>query len=150
MIEFRLLGPLEAVEDGRSLPLGGRQQRAVLAALLLHANELVPADRLIDLVWGERPPPTAPTIVQVYVSRLRKLLGREHLVTRAPGYLLQVAPDQIDVSRAERLIAAAQETREPVRRSALFRDAVALWRGAALADFAYEELGRAEAEFYTG
>ena len=146
MIEFRLLGPLEAVEEGRPLPLGGRQQRAVLATLLLHANELVPAERLIDIVWGERPPPTAATVVQVYVSRLRKLVGRELLVTRPPGYLLQLAPEQIDVGRAERLIAAAHETREPARRSALLRDALALWRGSALADFAYEDVARAEAE----
>jgi DNA-binding SARP family transcriptional activator len=112
----------------------------------LHANEVVPAERLIDVVWGERPPPTAATVVQVYVSRLRKLLGHELLVTSAPGYRLQVAPEQIDLRRAERLMAAAHETQEPARRSALLRDALALWRGPALADFAYEELGRAEAE----
>jgi DNA-binding SARP family transcriptional activator len=146
VIDFRLLGTLEAVEDGRPLPLGGPQQRAVLATLLLHANELVPAERLIDMVWGGRPPPTAATVVQVYISRLRKLLGRELLVSRAPGYLLRVSPDQIDIGRAERLIAVARETQEPARRSALLRDALALWRGAALADFAYEELGREEAE----
>jgi DNA-binding SARP family transcriptional activator len=146
VVEFRLLGPLEAVEDGRPLALGGRQQRAVLATLLLRANELVPAERLIDVVWGERPPPTAATTVQVYVSRLRKLLGRELLVTRPPGYVLQVAPEQLDVGRAERLIAAAHETTEPARKSALLRDALALWRGAALAEFAYDDFARADAE----
>jgi predicted ATPase/DNA-binding SARP family transcriptional activator len=146
LVEFRLLGPLEAVEDGRPLALGGRQQRAVLAIMLLHANELVPAERLIDVVWGERPPPTAATTVQVYVSRLRKLLGRELLVTRPSGYILRVPPEQIDVRRAERLIAAAHETAEPVRRSALLRDALALWRGSALADFAYDDFARADAE----
>jgi DNA-binding SARP family transcriptional activator/tetratricopeptide (TPR) repeat protein len=146
LIEFRLLGPFEVVGDGRLLSVGGRQQRALLAALSVHANELVPAERLIDLVWGGRPPPTAATIVQVYVSRLRKVLGRELVITRPPGYLLQVAPEQVDVRRAERLIAASQETREPRRRSALLRDALALWRGPALSDFSYDELGRAEAE----
>src|SRR5262245_31585942 len=146
VIDFRLLGPLEAFEDGRPLPLGSRQQRAVLAILLLHANEPVATDRLIDGVWGDRPPPTAATTVQVYVSRLRKILGRELLVTRPPGYMLRVASDQLDLGRAERLIAAAQGTTELTRRAALFRDALALWRGPALAEFAYDELARAEIE----
>ncbi|HUA03904.1 MAG TPA: BTAD domain-containing putative transcriptional regulator [Solirubrobacteraceae bacterium] len=146
MIEFRVLGPLEASADGHPIPLGGRQQRAVLAMLLLHANELVPADQLIDLVWGERPPQTAATVVQVYVSRLRKLLGHELLDTRAPGYVLKITPEQTDVGRATRLIAASRETLEPGTRSRLLRDALALWRGAALADFTYDDLARVEVE----
>ena len=86
VVEFLLLGSLEAVENGNTIPLGGRQQRALLVALLLRPNEAVPADQLIDALWGERPPPTASTIVQLYISRLRKLLGRDRLLTR-PGRL---------------------------------------------------------------
>ena len=101
-LEFRLLGPLEAVEDDRPLALGGAKQRALLAVLLLHANQVVSNDRLIDEVWGESPPATAGKMVQVYVSRLRKQLGEARLLTRPPGYLLQVDPAELDVARFER------------------------------------------------
>jgi DNA-binding SARP family transcriptional activator len=89
-MEFRLLGPLEVVEHDRVLVLGGGRQRALFAVLLLHANEVVSADRLIDGLWGQSPPATAGKIVQVYVSRLRKELGNGRLVTRSPGYVLRV------------------------------------------------------------
>ncbi len=102
-MDFRILGPLEAEEDGRLLALGGAKQRALLALLLLHANEVVPRDRLIDELWGERPPETAATALQGYVSGLRKTLGSERIVTRAPGYLLSIEPDALDVGRFERL-----------------------------------------------
>ena len=92
-MEFRLLGPLEVVEHDRVLVLGGGRQRALFAMLLLHANEVVSADRLIDGLWGQTPPATAGKIVQVYVSRLRKQLGNGRLVTRSPGYLLRVDRD---------------------------------------------------------
>jgi DNA-binding SARP family transcriptional activator/tetratricopeptide (TPR) repeat protein len=145
VIEFRLLGPLEALEDGRSLPLGGRQQRAVLAILLLHANELVSTEQLIDVLWGERPPPTAAATVQVYVSRLRKLLGHELLVTREPGYVLRVDPDTVDAKRAERLVARARSAGDPGERAGLLREALGLWRGMPLGDLAYERFGQIEA-----
>jgi DNA-binding SARP family transcriptional activator len=74
-MEFRLLGPLDVIEQGRSLALGGVKQRSLLAVLLLNANQLVSADRLIDELWGQTPPRTASKGVQVYVSRLRKELG---------------------------------------------------------------------------
>src|SRR5207247_2909423 len=91
-IEFRVLGPLEGREGDQSRPLGGAKQRALLALLLLHANRVVSRERLIDDLWGDEPPETAVTSVQVYVSRLRKLLPAETLLTRAPGYVLEVEP----------------------------------------------------------
>ena len=140
-VEFRILGPLEVRRGEESLRLGGTQQRALLAILLLHANTPVAVDRVIEELWPERPPPTAAHTVRVYVSNLRKLLGRERLVTSGPGYLVQVEPDELDLGRFERL---AQEGREalgagaPERAAARFSDALALWRGEALADFVYE------------
>src|SRR5258705_5914550 len=98
-LEFRLLGPLEAVEDNRPLALGGARQRALLAVLLLHANQAVSSDRLIDELWGESPPATAGKIVQVYVSRLRKQLGYARLLTRSRGYLLRVDAGELDLAR---------------------------------------------------
>jgi len=87
-MEFRILGPFEVSDRGRELRLGAKQ-RALLAMLLVHANEVVSAERLIDGLWGERPPETAPTALQVHVSQLRKLLGAERIETRPPGYRLR-------------------------------------------------------------
>jgi DNA-binding SARP family transcriptional activator len=107
-MEFRVLGPLEAREDDRSFPLGGAKQRALLVLLLLNANRVVSRERLIDELWGEEPPETAVASLQVYVSRLRNVLGADVLVTQPPGYLLGVAPDELDVDRFDRLRAAGQ------------------------------------------
>ena len=136
-MEFRILGPLEVVEGNRPLQLGGLRQRAVLAILLLHANQVVGSDRLIDEVWGEAPPETAVNTLQVYVSQLRKALGAEVLLTRAPGYLLHVETNEFDLRRFERLLDEAQAA-EPALAAEKLRAALALWRGPALADFAYE------------
>ena len=144
MVEFRVLGPLEAAENGRPLRLGGTQQRALLALLLLHANELVPSDQLIDALWGEKAPATAATTVQVYISRLRKVIGRELLETRPPGYVLRVEPEQLDLSKFVRMVAAARETTDPAAAAPLLRDALALWRGPPLADLAYESFAQTE------
>ena len=104
-MEFRLLGPLEVRKDGRVVPVGGAKQRALLAILLLHANEVVSRDRLIDELWAERPPGTADHSLDHQVSRLRKTLEpSELLVTRSGGYVLEVEPEQIDVRRFERLL----------------------------------------------
>jgi DNA-binding SARP family transcriptional activator len=110
IVEFRVLGPLEVQADGHRIQLGGRKQRALLAVLLLNANEVVSRDRLIDALWGERPPPTASHTLDAYVSRLRRALagdgdgdGGARLVTLAPGYVLRLAPDQLDLARFERL-----------------------------------------------
>ena len=124
-MELRILGPLEADRDGRPLDLGGLKQRALLALLLLEANRVVPRDGLIDALWEEDPPATAHKALQVYVSRLRALLGAERLETRAPGYALRVEPEEVDVARFQRL----REEGRPDH-------ALALWRGPPLAEFA--------------
>ena len=152
---FGVLGPLEARIEGQLLPLGGAKQRAVLAILLLHANEVVSSDRLIDELWGGSPPETAPTSLHGYVSQLRKLLeparaAREEsmlLLTRSPGYLLRVDPDQVDLVRFERLVARARSDLvdgAPDRASANLREALDLWRGPPLADLADEPFAHAE------
>src|SRR5438132_8964894 len=106
-MEFRVLGPLEVGEGERSLSVGGAKQRSLLAILLLHANQLVSADHLIGELWGDAAPATAAKSIQVYVSRLRKELGPGRLVTRTPGYVLQVDPSELDLTRFERLLAEA-------------------------------------------
>jgi DNA-binding SARP family transcriptional activator len=142
-MDFRLLGPLEVVERDRSLALGGAKQRSLLAVLLLHANELVSADRLIDELWGQSPPATAAKSIQVYVSRLRKELGDGRLETRAPGYLLRVDPSELDLARFRRLTADATAA-EAEEAAGKLREALGLWRGPALADLAYEPFAQAE------
>ncbi len=107
-MDFRLLGPLEVSERDRALALGGVKQRSLLAVLLLQANELVSTDRLIDQLWGAKPPVTASKAIQVYVSRLRKSLGDGRVTTRAPGYVLHVDSAELDLARFEQLAAEAR------------------------------------------
>src|ERR687888_1735886 len=109
-MEFRILGPLEALEDGRQIEIGGAKQRALLALLLLHANEVVSIDRLIDALWEEQPPETALKALQVYVSQLRKALGKERLETKAPGYRLVADDVGLDLGRFRRV--AEKDPRE--------------------------------------
>jgi DNA-binding SARP family transcriptional activator/tetratricopeptide (TPR) repeat protein len=142
-VEFLLLGPIEARTGGASPPLGGPRQRAVLADLLLHAGSVVSMDTLIDDIWGAGPPPNADAVVQNAVSRLRQALGKELIETRAPGYLLRVDPGAIDARRFERLVHDAK-TLPPAERSAALRDALALWRGPAFDDLAFESFLQAE------
>jgi peptide/nickel transport system substrate-binding protein len=150
-MEFLILGALEVRRDGESLLLGTAKQRALLAVLLLNANEVVSRDRLIDGLWGERPPESAPHTLEAYVSRLRKVLhadGEQVLLTRAPGYLLRVGFDELDVERFERLAEEGRRAlayREPERAVALLQQALGLWRGRALADIEYEPFAQAEA-----
>src|SRR4249920_356356 len=99
MLDFRILGSVEAWRDGEQLQLGGRKQRAVLTLLLLDPGHVVSTDRLVDALWGERPPRTAATSLQNFVSQLRKLLGSDVLVTRPPGYQLRLEPGQLDLDR---------------------------------------------------
>jgi DNA-binding SARP family transcriptional activator len=145
-MEFRVLGPLELWDEGGEVSLGGPKQRGLLAVLLLHANEVVPVDRLIDELWGEDSPEDAAAALRVNVSRLRKALPQDVLTTRSPGYLLRVEPGALDLQRFERLV---EEGRGLLARglaaaaSARFRDALSLWRGPALADFAYESFAEA-------
>src|ERR671922_40314 len=146
-MEFRILGPLEVSEEGRVLKLGGSKQRALLASLLLHANEVVSRDRLSDELWGASPPDTAPTALQVYVSQLRKALGPDLIMTQPPGYLIRVSDVELDFHRFERLVATAR-TEEPAQAALLLREGLALWRGAPLAElddsFARAERARLE------
>ena len=142
-MEFRLLGPLEVSERGRLVALGGLKQRSLLAVLLLHANELVSTDRLHAELWGDAAPVTAAKSIQVYVSRLRKELGADRLTTRAPGYVLHVDPSELDLARFERLREEARRA-EPTAAARKLREALALWRGGALADLAYEPFAQIE------
>jgi DNA-binding SARP family transcriptional activator len=156
MIGFRVLGPIEAARGAESLQLGGGKQRALLAILLLHANEVVSSDRLIDELWGEAPPETAAKALQVHVSQLRKLLEPERgagdpgrvLITRPPGYVLAIGPEQLDLTRFDQLAREgrqALDASDPQRAATLLREALALWRGPALADIAFEPFAQAEA-----
>ena len=109
-MEFRILGPLEVVEHGRSLPLGGARQRTLLALLLTRANEVVSADRLIDELWGAEPPRGAANALQYHVSQLRKALApSEAIVTQEPGYVIRVGPDELDLLRFEALVEEARQ-----------------------------------------
>jgi YVTN family beta-propeller protein len=151
-MEYRVLGPLEVRDAGRSLPLAGAKQRALLALLLVNANRVLSRDRLIDELWGGEPPETAVQSLQVYVSRLRKVLPPDTLLTRAPGYLLEVEPSELDLERFERLLAEGHEALDggdAERAADALHEALELWRGPALAEFAFEpfaqtEIGRLE------
>ena len=132
-MEFRVLGPLEVIDDGEPVPLGGAKQRALLAVLLLHANTVVSRDRLFDELWGTSPPETAHTALQVHISQLRKRLGREAISTRAPGYAINVKRGELDLDRFEELVSAASG-RSPHDAATALREALTLWRGAPLAD----------------
>jgi len=150
-LEFLLLGPLEARRDGARVELGPRKQRAVLALLLLNANHVVSTERLIDDLWGETPPDTARSALQVYVAGLRKAFegGGSALRTVAPGYVLDVGADALDVTRFDSLRAAARSSSDDGEKAALLHEALGLWRDRPLADldaepFAAEAAGRLE------
>ena len=146
-MEFRILGPLEVQDGDRRVAVGAGKQRALLALLLLHANEVLSADRLIDELWAESPPESARKAVQVYVSRLRKALGAERIRTSGAGYLVAVAADELDLHRFERLLEQGREARSagnPGPASALLKEALALWHGSSLADLADEPFAQAE------
>src|SRR5688500_2772929 len=138
-MDFRILGPLEALDEGRAIALGGSRQRALLALLLLHANETLTTDRLIDELWGERPPANAAKTVQMQVSRLRKALaaGADDgsagvVVTRERGYELMLDPERLDSHRFERLVAEGRSelaAGRPERAVSTLEGALSLWRG---------------------
>jgi DNA-binding SARP family transcriptional activator len=145
-MEFRILGPLEAWDEGREVPVGGPKQRALLAVLLLHSGEVVPADRLIDELWGEDSPERGAAALRVNVSRLRKALPSGALTTRSPGYVMRIEPDALDLHRFERLVDEGRGLRArglAAEASERLREALSLWRGPALADFAYEDFAQA-------
>jgi YVTN family beta-propeller protein len=145
-MRFGILGPLEVTDDqGRELAMGGHKQRAVLAILLLHANEVVSSERLIDELWGGRPPSTALKTVRVYVSNLRKALGDGRLATRGGGYVLVTDGAEVDAQRFRVLLAEGRRALrddDAGRAATILRDALGLWRGPALAEFTYESFAQ--------
>ena len=148
MLEFRILGPLEVCAGGSPLPLGGTKPRALLAMLALHANQPVSAERLAVALWGEEVPPSAVKTVQVYVARLRKVLGDpDALVTTPAGYRLRVRPGELDAERFEREVAAARQALEDggaQQAASQLREALDQWRGPPLAELASAPFAPAE------
>jgi DNA-binding SARP family transcriptional activator len=146
-MEFRILGPLEVRDGDRTISIGGGRQRALLALLILNANETVSTDRLVEELWAGRAPATAPKVVQNHISQLRRAFTDGLLVTEGSGYTLRLEPESIDLARFERLL---DEGRHALARgdaqkaSGLLRDALALWRGPPLADFAFESFAQTE------
>src|SRR5215203_5663885 len=147
MTLFRILGPLEVDVGGDTVPLGGPKQRAVLAHLVLRANQLVPAETLIDQIWPEEPPEKARNVIQTYVSHLRRALGHDRIESRGPGYRLRLDPSEFDAARFDALMRDAKKTlpMDPNVAVATLEDALALWRGPALADLADQSSLLAEA-----
>jgi DNA-binding SARP family transcriptional activator len=154
-MRFGILGPLQAVgDDGLELALGGRMPRAVLALLLLRANEVVSSDQLVEELWAGAPPASGAKGLHVHVSRLRRALAAGHsdldgerLVTTAGGYVLRVGPEELDVQRCERLIGEGRSllaAGRPDQALAALSGAVELWRGDVLADFQYDAFAQGE------
>jgi predicted ATPase/DNA-binding SARP family transcriptional activator len=145
-VEFRVLGPLEVVEDGRPLHLGTRKQRTLLALLLLKAGGVVPRDRLVEELWHGKPPRAAEATLRSYLSRLRSLVG-QRLERRAMGYALAVEPGELDAIRFERQVAEGREAlaqERPAEAAHRLAGALALWRGDPYADFLYEPFAQTE------
>ncbi len=150
-MEFRVLGPMEVVVDGRRIHLPTGRGRVLLAMLIIRAGEVLSTDHLIDHLWGEAPPPTVDTALQGLVSKLRRRLEPDRapgapatlLVTRPPGYVLAIDPGQVDANRFRRLVAQAEALPADQAGAALAR-ALALWRGPALAEVRYEPFAQAE------
>jgi DNA-binding SARP family transcriptional activator len=146
-MEFRILGPLEVRDGDRAISVGGGRQRALLALLVLNANETVSTDRLVEELWGGLAPATAPKVVQNHISQLRRTFADGLLVTEGSGYTLRLEPGSVDLDRFERLL---EEGRRALARSdaqkasVLLREALALWRGPPLADFAFESFAQTE------
>jgi DNA-binding SARP family transcriptional activator/tetratricopeptide (TPR) repeat protein len=146
-MQVRILGPFQLEEGGRRITIGGLRQRAVLASLVLHANEVMPSEQLLVELWGEDSPPSAANALQAAISRLRRVLPAGRLITTAPGYMLRVFPAELDVSQFEQLIfegrdvLAAGAEAEAVQ---LLDQALTLWRGPPLTDFRYEPFAQAE------
>jgi DNA-binding SARP family transcriptional activator len=153
-MDFRILGPLEVLDEGRRVALGGSKQRSLLALLLLRVNEWLSADSLIDALWGERPPATASKTLQVHVSGLRKALGAGPsnasaglVVTREHGYELRLDPDRLDACRFERLVAEGRselDAGRPERGVRALEVALSLWRGVPLGELSSEPFARQE------
>jgi DNA-binding NarL/FixJ family response regulator/DNA-binding SARP family transcriptional activator/class 3 adenylate cyclase len=149
-MDFCILGPLEVLDEGRAVTLGGTKHRALLALFLVHANETLTTDRLIDELWGESPPANAAKTVQMQISRLRKALaaaGGDLIVTRGRGYELRLDPERLDSHRFERLTSVGTgelAAGRPDTAAEAFERALALWRDAPLADLSYEPFAQNE------
>jgi DNA-binding SARP family transcriptional activator/pimeloyl-ACP methyl ester carboxylesterase len=150
-VDFRVLGPFEVLRQGEPVQVAAGKQRTLLARLLLHANRAVSREQIVDALWSEDPPETAHKMVQIHVSQLRKSLPEPRLHTRAPGYLLEVGDDELDLSRFDRAVGGGRQAlvdEDPERARRLLAEALALWRGPALADidepFARHERARLE------
>src|SRR5512134_2325303 len=148
-MEYRILGGLEVQDGARAVPVRGPRRRALLVHLLLNANEVVPVERLLEDLWGREQPASGISALRVRVSQLRKAIenGEAVILTRPPGYVLHVAPDELDALRFERLLAQGRKALAASNAelaAAALRDALALWRGPALADVAYEPWAQAE------
>jgi DNA-binding SARP family transcriptional activator/tetratricopeptide (TPR) repeat protein len=142
--DFRVLGRLEVVANGRDLTPARPKQRALLALLLVRADEVVASDELMEALWGEAPPATAQTALHGHVSALRKLLGPEAIETCPPGYRLRVAAEQIDAGRFRALVEEARREPDPARRAELLGAALSLFRGDPLTDFRYDSFAHDE------
>ena len=142
-LEFRILGPLEVSDETGHVALGGPRQRGLLVILLLEAGRVVPTERLVDLLWGESAPKTATASLQNSVGRLRRALGADVLETKPPGYLLRTEGVRVDAHAFEQGLADARRLPAAERRDRL-AGALALWRGPALADFAFDDFAQAE------
>jgi DNA-binding SARP family transcriptional activator len=144
VVEFRVLGPVEAIVDGRPVPLPAAKPRALLAVLLLSRNRVVPVGELISELWGDEPPETATKGLQVYVSQLRKAIGADRVVTKPPGYFVHVEEGELDLDQFERLVREGREllADDAASASEAFAQALGLWRGPALAEFATEPFAR--------
>lgn len=141
-MEFRILGPFEVIEDGAFVVVSAAKQRALLAALLLRAGTTVSGHRLIDDLW-EQPPVSARKVLQTYISKLRQVLPNGTLLTRTAGYTLLVGPDDLDAAKFERLLVDS-EGAPPADEEGLIRQALGLWRGSALEEFADEPFAQPE------
>jgi DNA-binding SARP family transcriptional activator len=138
-VQFQILGRLEVLEHDQALALGGAKQRAVLAILLIHRGQVLSGERLINELWSERAPATAAKTLHGYISHLRKAIGDDALLTRGRGYQLMLEPGELDVDRFERLAAegrAALSDGDPGRAAERLREALSVWRGPPLAEFA--------------
>jgi DNA-binding SARP family transcriptional activator len=140
-IRFRVLGPVGPETDGRALHLGPPLQRTLLGALVLHHDEVVPVDTLVETLWGDHPPRTASHSLQSYVSGLRAVLGPDRIETRPPGYFLHATPDEVDADRFDHTVEAATAALaagDARRALALLDDGLGWWRGAPLADVPHD------------
>jgi predicted ATPase/DNA-binding SARP family transcriptional activator len=146
-MQVRILGPFQLEEGGRRITIGGLRQRAVLASLVLHANEVMPSEQLLVDLWGEDSPPSAANALQAAISRVRRALPPGRLITKAPGYLLRIFPEELDVSRFEQLVSEGREAlaaRAAAQAARTLSQALSLWQGPALADFRYEPFAQTE------